>query len=696
MDVQYMGGEYDYRIVALAVIIAILASYTALDLAGRVTAARRKKAHAWLASGALAMGTGIWSMHFVAMLGFKLPIAMGYDPLISAVSWLMGVGASAVALHAVSRTTLSGQRLLLGALFMAVGIAGMHYAGMLAMRMQPGIDYDPIFVTASLLIAFGASAAALWIAFNLRNVHSLRGAIRKVGAATVMGMAITGMHYTAMLAAQFPLGSLCGAAMGLDATWLALLVGVSAILLLGTTLAVSVLDRRFETQTARIVHSFSKTNAELLHQSLHDPLTNLANRALFHDRVEQSLGRWRRDRVGFAVLYVDLDGFKSINDNHGHQLGDEFLRRAARVMVGAVCQGDMVARLGGDEFVVLTHQPTSRDAVAVVCAKLITAITGICEGGVRLSASIGSAICPEDGEDVSGLITAADVAMYAAKKFGKNGHQPYHARLNTRVSEEFVIQTELRAAIEEGDLVVHYQPKYTAKDQRLIGAEALVRWQHPRKGLIPPDEFIGVAERCGLIAELENRVLASVCAQTRAWLDDGLNVPRIAVNLSAVHIRDEQLPERVQACLERHGVEPRYLLFEITESRAMEDTLLAIRTLNRFNAMGVHFALDDFGTGHSSLSYLKQLPIQELKMDRSFIADLADEHGNHAEIVRAIISLAHALRLRVVAEGVETQEQLDYLDQCGCDEVQGFLLSHPVPAEAFAELIRNHVAIASV
>ncbi len=688
LGIQYMVGEYDYRIAALSVVVAMLASYTALDLAGRVTVARQRAGYGWLAGGAVAMGTGVWSMHFVAMLAFELPIAMGYDFLITAASWLMAVIASAMALHLVSRSVLSTRRLLLGAACMAVGIGGMHYTGMYAMRMQPGIVYDPFLFIASLVIAFGASAAALWISFRLRNAYSLRGAVRKAGAAAVMGLAIVGMHYTGMASAQFPLGSVCGAAIeGLNAIWLATLVGASTILLLGTALTASALDRRLETQTARLVHSLSKANAELLHLSLHDPLTNLANRALLQDRIGQSLERWRHDGVSFAVFYVDLDGFKAINDNLGHQVGDELLRHMALALLNAVRHGDTVARIGGDEFVLVVNELRTPDAVASVCAKLLEAIKSVRERGVRVTASIGSAVCPDGGTDASELITAADVAMYAAKTAGKNGYQNYRADMNGQISEEFVIQTELRAAIKAGELVVYYQPKYTAKDRKIIGAEALVRWQHPEKGLIPPDRFIYIAERCGLIVELETCVLASVCAQIRAWLDSGLDVPPVSVNLSPVRMRDEKLPERVQACLDNHGLASRYLSFEITESLAIEDVLQAIETLNRFAAMGIHVALDDFGTGHSSLSYLKRLPIQQLKIDRSFIADLTREVGDQAEIVRSIIGLAHALGLRVVAEGVETEEQLIYLDQLHCDEVQGFLLSHPVPAEAFAELV---------
>jgi diguanylate cyclase (GGDEF)-like protein len=674
-----MVGEYDYRLVALSVVVAIVASYTALDLAGRVGT--------WIGGGAIAMGTGVWSMHFVAMLAFELPIAMGYDIPITAMSWLMAVIAAAIALRLVSRAALGLPRLLVGAASMAAGIGGMHYTGMYAMRMQPGIVYDPMLVSGSLAVAFAASAAALSIAFRLRNAGSSHDVMSKAGAAVVMGMAIVGMHYTGMAAAHFPVGSVCGAASDLDPVWLATLVGVSTLLLLVTTLVASVLDRRLHFRTESLAQSLSMANAKLLHLSRHDPLTNLPNRALLQERLEQSLQRWRNTRSQFAVIYVDLDGFKVINDHLGHNVGDDLLRRVARAMVSAVRRDDTVARLGGDEFVLVVNSIDGDDAVARICSKLRTEIGRVRKGGIQLSASVGSALCPRDAADAGQLIMAADLAMYAVKRAGRNGQQSYRPEMHGRVSEEFEIQKELRVAIRSGGLGVAFQPKYRTSDRSLAGAEALVRWSHPQRGSIPPDRFIHVAERCGLIVEVEQQVLDRVCGQIRRWLDLGLAVPPISVNVSAVRMREQDLMAQVQACLDRHGIDPGHLVFEITESTAMDDIGQTIRTLRAFERLGIQIALDDFGTGHSSLSYLRQLPIQELKIDRTFVTDLAGEDGSQAQILRSIISLAHALQLRVVAEGVETEQQLACLAQFECDQVQGYLLSHPLPADEIARLM---------
>ncbi|MAS10107.1 EAL domain-containing protein [Salinisphaera sp.] len=692
MGIDYMFGTYDYRVTALAIVVAILASYTALDLVGRVSAARTRDAYAWLAAGAVCMGTGVWSMHFIGMLAFDLPIEMGYDFEITALSWVMAVIASSIALLVASRSQMSRARLILGAVFMAASIAGMHYTGMAAMLMEPGIVYDPLWVVLSLLVALGASGAALWIAFVLRDASRLRGFAGKATAAVVMGAAIVGMHYTGMVAAQFPIGSICGAASQLDSAWLATLVGACTILLLGTALTAAALDRRLENHTAQLVRSLSQANSNLRHASRHDPLTNLANRNLLHETIEDALARWREHDEPFAVIYVDLDGFKVINDQLGHDAGDVLLKRAAAAMTAVVRHSDTVARMGGDEFILVLEGVSSRAGIAQICEKLLDAVAHIQQGTTSLSASIGSATCPDDGTKLSDLVTAADVAMYMAKNKGKNCYQPYHGDMATRIAEEYAVQEDLRGAIRDGELVVHYQPKYSTRDRQLTGAEALVRWQHPEKGMIPPDKFIGIAERTGLINDLESWVLDSVCAQIRRWLDQGLTVPPISVNLSAIRIHNEDLPERTQACLEQHNVDAGYLMFEITESLAVREILRAVEALKRFSAMGVRVALDDFGTGHSSLSYLRQLPIQQLKIDRSFIKDLGSCDGDHVEIVRSIIGLAHALRLRVVAEGVETEEQMAFLDSLNCDEVQGFLLSRPVPVEDFGNIIARQSA----
>jgi len=687
MAAEYMTSHYDYRLVALSIIVAIAASYTALDTVGRIRAAERWHAYSWLTAGALAMGTGIWSMHFIGMMAFILPTPMGYDVGVTALSWVMAVAASLMALHLASRVRMTWGTLLCGASLMAAAILGMHYTGMAAMQMMPVIVYDPVWVFLSIVVALMASAAGLWMAFELRDKRRLRSIVTKSGAATFKGLAIAGAHYTAMAGARFPIDSVCGAANGLNSNWLAVLVGASTILLLGIALIAAALDRRLENHTARLVESLSQANAQLHHSSRHDPLTNLANRYLLTERLEHAIEHWHQAAHQFAVVYIDLDGFKVLNDNLGHDVGDQLLVRVARALTQVVRHGDTVARVGGDEFVVLLNNVASEHTIAIVCQKILAAVHSVHIENTHLSVSVGSASCPEHGEEAAQLIAAADQAMYCAKAAGKNQYARFEAEMAVQMADAFTIQKELGPAIETGQIVVFYQPKYAALDRSLTGAEALVRWKHPDKGLIPPDRFIPIAERSGGIDALETCVLTTVCAQVRTWLDAGFEVPCIAVNLSASRIRDPFLPGRVQACLKEWRLDARYLMFEITETVAIQEMLRAVDTLKRFTAMGLSVALDDFGTGHSSLSYLQRLPVQQLKIDRAFISGLGRHDPNEIAIVRSIISLAHNLNLRVVAEGVETEEQLAYLNQFECDEVQGFLFSKAVPADEFSTLI---------
>ncbi len=682
-----MFGEYDARLVALSTLVATLASYTAFDVVSRMGARESWRAYGWLLAGALALGTGIWATHFVAMIGFDLPVNMIYDLRIVVLSWAIAVSASGVALNASTRAGKPAHRLLLGSAALTFGIASMHYTGMHAMHVEPGIEYDPILILVSVVASFAGSLAALRIAVFLRQPRSRGGFGRKIAASLVLATSIAAIHYIGMAAASFSVGSAFGTAAALDSVLLATLVGASTLVFLGIALVVSIQDRRIESETAGLVASLSKANAELLHRSRHDALTGLPNRSLLNERIDKRLERWKTTGAGFTVAYIDLDGFKALNDHLGHRAGDVLLNRIAELLKQCLTASDMVARIGGDEFVVLMDGVDDARAARTVCGRVLSAITAVEYQGVELAASVGYAVCPNDGADAEILITAADMAMYRAKLAGKNRVQRYREDMGARMSDDFALQGELREAIRGDGLAVYFQPRFHTTQRTLMGAEALVRWPHAVRGFISPERFIGIAERCGLITELELRVLDLVGGHIRSWLDAGLRVPPISVNLSAVRIRDEALPEHVQSCLDKYALDPNCISFEITESLAVREIVQARSALGMFKHMGIEVALDDFGTGYSSLFYLKQLPIQQIKIDRGFIADLPNVSESKAEIVEWIIRLSHELGLKVVAEGVETEGQLRYLQKIGCDEVQGFLLSRPLPAASFRQLM---------
>ncbi|MBA4244547.1 MAG: histidine kinase [Pseudomonas sp.] len=675
-------GSYDYSLVLLSLCVAILASYTALDLAGRIASARGLARSLWIVGGALAMGIGIWSMHFVGMLAFSLPIPLGYDLTITLLSLGIAMLASGFALWLVSQPELPAWQLGLGALAMGTGIAAMHYIGMAALRMQPGIDYDPLLFGLSLLIAVVASGAALWIAFRLRrDTPYVR--VARAGAAVIMGVAIVGMHFTGMAAANFAEGSYCAAAgSGLGSGWLASLVVVVTLAVLAIALLTSILDARLEARTALLSQSLARANAELTELALHDGLTKLPNRLLLEDRIGQSILKVQRNGGHFALLFMDLDGFKPVNDAFGHHIGDQLLVAVAQRLRVNLRAQDSLARIGGDEFVLLAELRQADDAASVAgqVVSLLSQPFRVDEHELRVSTSVGIAVYPGDGSNQQELLINADAAMYHAKGLGKNGYSFFERSMNTNARQQLQLLHDLRAALERGEFLLYYQPKFATGSERMIGAEALLRWQHPQQGLLTPDRFIGLAEKTGLIIAIGDWVLNEACRQMRLWYEQGRRDWRVAVNLSALQFCHGELVESVRRTLDRHGLPANCLTLEITESTAMHDVNASLAILEQLAGMGVDIAIDDFGTGYSSLLYLKRLPANELKIDRGFVRDL-EHDGDDAAIVSAIVALGQALDLRIVAEGVETRQQQAFLTELGCDSLQGYLLGQPLPPE---------------
>jgi len=677
-------GSYSSSLVLISLCVAILASYTALDLTGRIATAKGRAVYLWMGGGALAMGIGIWSMHFIGMLAFSLPIELGYDTALTALSLLIAVASSGFALWLVSQPKLPWLQLAFGALIMGTGIACMHYMGMAALRMQPGIDYDPTLFGASLAIAVGASAAALWIAFRLRQHTPYVRQIRGV-AAVVMGIAIVGMHYTGMAAANFPAGSFCGAlATGLAGDGLDYLVLITTLAVLAVALLTSVLDARLEARTAELARSLTLANQELTQLALHDTLTGLPNRTLLADRIDQAVGRVAEQGGCFALMFIDLDGFKPVNDAFGHHVGDLLLKAVAARLRGHLHSQDTLARIGGDEFVLLVELDEPDDAMDVAAKQvnLMARPFRVAEHDLQLSASLGIVLYPGNGLDQHELLRNADAAMYHAKSAGKNGYSFFDASMNSNARQQLQLLQDLRTALEHGQFRLHYQPKFDAVQRLPIGAEALLRWEHPQHGLMLPDRFIGLAEKTGLIIPIGEWVLGEACRQMRQWLEQGNEKWRIAVNLSAIQFCHAGLVDSVARALDENGLPPNRLTLEITETTAMRDADASLQVLQRLSDMGVDLSIDDFGTGYSSLMYLKRLPANELKIDRGFVRDL-EQDSDDAAIVSAIVALGQALGLRIVAEGVETDRQQDFLTRLGCDSLQGYLLGQPVPAEQF-------------
>ena len=421
----------------------------------------------------------------------------------------------------------------------------------------------------------------------------------------------------------------------------------------------------------------------------HDALTGLPNRMLANDRLEQALAHANRARGRVAVMFLDLDDFKSINDTLGHSVGDAMLKAVAERLQACVRESDTVSRLGGDEFLVMLHDVTEIEAINRIAVGILEKINQsyqLGEHALTTSTSIGIAVFPEDGRDRDTLLKNADMAMYNAKQSGRNTHRFFAEEMNDYVLEHLLIRNGLTRALENQEFQLHFQPLLDLSTGKPIGAEALLRWRHPELGMMPPNRFIPVAEETGMIIPIGNWVMQEACRQAKRWHEMGWADLRVAVNISAVQFRRGDLEETVVRALSEAGLASHFLELELTESILIQDIEKTLDVLHRLGTLGVHLSIDDFGTGYSSLAYLRRLPVDKLKIDRSFVNEITTREDD-AAIALSIITLAHSLRKRVVAEGVETPEQLRFLQQHGCNEIQGYLFSRPMTAEALAAFL---------
>lgn len=686
-----MQALYNPALIVLSIVVAIVASFTALKLAARVAHSRGAVGHIWLAGGAASMGLGIWSMHFIGMLAMSLPIPLRYDLVPTIGSALIAVITSGFAIAIAGRNELSSARLACSGLIMGLGVTAMHYTGMAAIRITPAISYNPSRVAVSVAIAISASCAALWLAFQLRGGNSARMRWARLAAACVMGLAIAGMHYTAMSASRFAMGSFCLGGVALNNTWIAVTIGLLSLGLLVITLMTAVFDAHLESRSREHSRRLEQINADLHYQATHDALTRLPNRMLFNQRLETAIAEAALGREHFAVLAIDLDRFKLINDSLGHAAGDDLLLQVAERLSGLIRSGDVAARVGGDEFLLLLRRVRDRAELARRAQEILELLNQaywLRDLELHATPSIGISVFPEDALQPSALMSQADEAMYSAKQAGRNAYRFFTAGTTVFTPERLRFENDLRRAAGAGQLLLHYQPQVQISDGQIVALEALLRWQHPDLGMVRPDRFIPVAEETGLMLPIGEWVLRAAVQQLQRWHRAGHTQLRIAVNLSATQFRQDDLVAMVGSVLQEHHVPPRCLELELTESAVMADADRSVAVLTQLRQMGVSIAIDDFGTGYSCISHLKRLPIDKLKIDRSFVAELGGNAEDDA-IVQAIVSLGHTLRLGVIAEGVESSEQLDALRERGCDEYQGFFCSKPVAAADIDLLLRR-------
>ncbi|ULQ46740.1 EAL domain-containing protein [Flagellatimonas centrodinii] len=857
----------------LSILVGVVASYAALDLARRVGAATGLAARLWGLGGAAVMGAGIWAMHFIGMLAFVLPIRMAYDLGLTLLSLLVAIAASGTALMVAGSARAGPWMLRGGGLMMGVGICAMHYIGMAAMRMSPPIQYDPMRVALSLLIAIGAAYAALWLAFALRNMASEQQLTNRLLGAVVMGFAISGMHYTGMAAADFAPGAYC-AVPGeheIDNQLLGYGIGILMLCLLAVVLLISSLESRIAQRTGRTLHMLRKSNhllrremrarerlqrmyavlsatttlimqsrtrdallqgscriatdtggfalawigllrdgsvrpdavagrvqatlptlrfsmaadgpnhdgptaralrsgqpvvcndvrneaglsawqdwfaehdlhayaalplvvagqvqgcmglfaatrdsigddelkllvdmvgnlshalaalsrdARLSFLSEHDSLTGLPNRNHFRRHLDERLARDPGRPPPAALVVMDLRLFNRVNAALGRTGGDQLLREVARRLTALVDNdASRISRDAADRFLLTVDKAPDEEALTLFTNSFDIALDNPLRIGhqdIHIDFRLGIARYPADGDTADALIHCAETALQAARQRQERAvlHTPALAQASGVQNQ--IIQL-LPEALNRGELRLHYQPKMDCGTGAVCGAEALLRWQHPSLGMVPPSAFVTVLEDSGQIVPVGAWAMTQALRDHNRWRVEGLASPRVAVNVSAVQLRQARFVDDVRNAIaylppELHGLD-----IEVTESVVMSDPEGAASKLRALQAMGMSIAIDDFGTGYSSLAKLTRLPVNALKIDRSFIVDL-DRSGKAADMVAAIIGLAHGLGLKVIAEGVETPEQLTLLRQLNCDQIQGFLFSPGLPADDFSALLAS-------
>ncbi len=681
-------------LVALSLLIAVLAVYLALDFSARIDASRtRGQRITWYAVGTWILGMGLWALHFVGMLS-RLPHALhGFAPLLSVASGIAALAAAYVLLRAGDAPMLGRARWLSGALAAGLAIAFVHLFCSASLEPAGASLVRPRLW--AIWIAMATLAAACVLPVMHRFHAHTRGTGRRLGyrmayAAGFGVLIVLWLHLAISVS-----GDSAPARMSDDARdaviWAGSVASLVALLSMATALGLSEFVTRLYLQSEKLSGSVTHLSGQLQYLTTHDALTGLPNRPMLVEHAEQALAGATTGHGRMAILYLDLDGFKTINDTLGHSFGDELLRAVA-TRLGANLRADSLARMGGDEFVAVLDKMTSAQSAIHIAKRLLEQMQVpflVCGTELRVTASIGIACHPQHGDTVEYLIAHADAAMYVAKENGRNGYRLYDRSMQARSLRTLVIQRGLQTAMEDGSLSLHFQPKHHGGNGSMVGAEALLRWRHPELGQVSPMEFIGVAERSGQIIRIGEWVIREACRQQRCWIDRGMVPVPVAINLSPTQIAQPGLVETAAGIVAEAGLHPSQIMFEITESMAMQDAERTTAVLNDFHARGFALAIDDFGTGYSSLAYLRRFQVRQLKIDQFFINALEEGGEQASAMVKAIIELAHTLDMEVVAEGVETSAQAEVLRGLGCDQVQGYFLARPMPAGEFERCLAS-------
>ena len=665
---------HDLRLVALAAVVCVVASFATVNLLAHARKTKDRMRGVWLCVAATASGFGIWATHFVAMIAYTPGIPSGYNAGLTILSLVTAIAITGVGL-AVAAISLPLNAFILGGAIVGGGIAGMHYIGMAAFEVAGRIEWNATLVIVSLLLGVTFAAAALSVASRSDSLKS------KVFGAALVTIAICGLHFTAMSAVSIiPDPTIVVSEAALPTAWLAIAVAGAALFVLFFAFVGLALDIREQER--------KKSEWHIRFLAQHDPLTLLPNRRSFDDRLDREIATHKASGRLMAVLCIDLDRFKEINDLFGHAGGDAALKKLAKCLPPALSADQMLARVGGDEFAIIAPNlpdPAAAGRLAEAIKAVLDRENATAEGAALLSMSVGISLYPRDAEDRVALLSQADTALYRAKSDGRGCYRFFEPIMDAQIHARRRLGHDLRAAIAHRELTLVYQPQAQLEIDEITGFEALLRWKHPERGYVPPSEFIPIAEESNAILQIGEWVLRTACREAASW-------PRplsVAVNVSAVQLYANDFPQLVHAILFETGLSPSRLELEITETALIRDLPRALQTLRQLKARGVRIAMDDFGTGFSSLSNLRAFRFDRIKIDRSFIA-AANTNTADTTIVRAILDIGRGLDISVLAEGVETSAELQFLKDERCVEVQGYLIGRPGPVEEFQNLTHGN------
>lgn len=668
------------NLVVGAMIIAILICYAMIALQGVLFKffLYQKHKKAIILMNVIVSAFVVWSLQFLGMWMIQQPDGILMQKWLLLPSYLSMLVAALGATWLLMQPKLERYALGLGAMGIGSAVFLMHYFTMMTfIPLKQTLQYDVLWTGILVMIAVFGSGASLWLAFRLKNAQN-NAFILKIAVAFIVAFSIVAMHYTGIWAAHFNIKSSHVLQTTTSGHIVILGIVIVACLILIAAFFVALLELRLEERNRQL----TEVHKELTHLTTHDTLTQLPNRLYLNDYVKMILAEHRLHRRQIAVIYIDLDRFKSINDAFGHHVGDQLLVQFANRITEQIAERQTLLRISGDEFLLIAEHSSVAQAEELA-QKILTDIQqgfSISGRNINITASIGIAMYPEHGEHLQELLMHADIAMQASKEQGRNTYSVFNYNIEEyEERHQSKLINDLFKAIEEDQFVLFYQPKFN-KYRKICGVEALIRWQHPKMGLLGPNMFIPLAEKTGLIIPLGYWVMEQACKQIQLWEQQEQNFYPISINLSAVQVEHKSLIQTLKQYIEEYQIDTNHLIIEITESTAMHHIDSSIEIFQKIRKLGVKLSIDDFGTGHSSFLYLKDLPVNELKIDRAFIKDL--HRGSKDELILAsLIQLTRNLGLTITAEGIETEEQLEILNRLGCQQFQGFLLGKPFPKE---------------